>query len=443
MPNASASPGTRQFGEGWQLVSTGRRRGLLSLVRLEIPGNPDTEHNAWVGLVDGMYYSAMVGLTFPFLAVCAIALGANNFMVGMVTSLPAIVALVSQLPGAAIAEGDRSLLRVTLRFAMAHRLGYIVLAIVPLLPLPGVTRAWLFIATLAVINAPSTICGVAWTAMMGQIYPVRLLGTVFGHRSMWCQFATVAATITGGYIIDHVRFPYNWSVIFGLSFVLVMASWYYLTKMRVPEREVHPGRRLPSIAEVRSERRFVTYTIGSLIYHIGVNMPLPVLAIYYVRHLGLSGTWIGIFATVTGLTTALLSRWWGRSADRTSNRAALLRALAGLSPVTLLYLVARGPWTVVPIAALTGVFVAGFNLLIFNTLLETAPATRRSGYVAVFNSLMMATGMAPMLGVAVYERWGLAEALAGAAMLRVAGWAWLRMRMADGEAQGLPAAGRA
>lgn len=413
------------------MSDTGRRRGLLSLVRLEMPGHADVEHNAWYGLVDGMFYSGMVGLTFPFLAVCAIALGADNLMVGMVTSLPAVVALISQLPGAAIAEGDRSLLRVTLRFAMAHRIGYLVLAVIPLLPLPSVTRAWLFIAMLAVMNAPSTICGVSWTAMMGQIYPVRMLGTIFGHRSMWCQLATVVATMAGGVIIDRVAFPVNWSVVFGLSFILVMASWYYLAKMRVPEREVLPGRRLPSLADISRERRFVNYTAGSLLYHIGINMPLPVLAIFYVRHLGLGGTWIGVFATVTGIATAFFSRWWGRTADRVSNRRALLLALAGLSPLTLLYLLARSPWLVLPIAALTGVFVAGFNLLIFNTLLETAPATRRSGYVAVFNSLMMATGMAPMLGVAIYERFGLAAALGGATALRLAGWLWLRLRMGE------------
>jgi MFS family permease len=393
--------------------------------------DPAMRHNARMSLIDGMYYSGMVGMTLPFLALCTIALGGNDYLVGLVTTLPAIVALVSQLPGAALVEGEPSLLRSTLRYAMMHRVFYAVLAIIPLLALPDAGRAWLLVIVLAIMNVPSTICGVAWTAMMGQIYPTSLLGRVFGDRSMMCQLTTVTATMVAGWLIDALPFPYNWTVLFALCFGFVMASWYYLTLMRVPARQLPAGRRLPSLADLGAQRRFINYTAGAFVFHLGFNLTVPVFALLFVRHLGLGGSWIGALATVSGLFVAFTSRYWGRLADRIGTVNALLRALLGLTPLPLLFIGISSPWLVVPLQVLTGVFTAGFGLLIFNSLLETTPAERRSGYVAVFNGLMMSTGAAPMLGVAIYDRLGLTAAFVVAAALRLAGWAWLRARLTE------------
>jgi len=244
-----------------------------------------------------------------------------------------------------------------------------------------------------------------------------------------CQLTTIAATLAAGWLIDAVPFPYNWSALFAICLGLVMMSWYYLAKMRVAPRVLTAGRRLPSIAAVRSERRFIRYTVGAFVYHAGFNLSIPVVNLLFVRRLGLTGGWIGVLATVSGLAMALTSRFWGRLADRLGNRAVLLRTMGGLAPLPLLFIGVHSPAMAIPLQMLAGVFTAGFMLLVFNTLLETTPAHQRSGYVALFNGLMMATGAAPMLGVALYDRLGLAAALAAATALRLVGWLWLRAKL--------------
>jgi MFS family permease len=406
-----------------------RRPGLLeSILRPDYLADPAMRQNVLASLVDGMYYSAMVGMTQPFLAVCAIALGATDYMVGLVTTLPALVAMMSQLPGAVVTERHPSLLHTTLRYAFLHRILFLPLAVVPFLPIPGLSRAWLYLAVLAVMNAPATICGVSWTAMMGQIYPSTLRGRIFGDRSMMCQFTTIVATLCAGWLIDAAPEPYNWGLLFLCCLALTMASLYYLTLMRVPARAASTGRRLASPREVLAQRTFVDYTIGAFIYHLGLNITVPVLTILYVRKLELPASWIGLFSVVMGLSMALTSRWWGRFADRVGTARALLVALAGLLPTPLLYPLVRGPWAIVPLQIVGGVFAAGFGILIFNRLLETSPDARRSSYVAVFSTLMMATGFAPMLGVALYTRYGFWGAFGVASALRLAGAGWLLVR---------------
>jgi MFS family permease len=384
--------------------------------------------NAAASMVDGMYYSAMIGMTQPFLAVCAIALGASDYMVGLVTTLPALIAMLSQLPGAVLTERHPSLLHTTLRYAFLHRILFLPLAAVPFLPIPGLGRAWMYLAILAAMNAPATICGVSWTAMIGQIYPPALRGRIFGDRSMMCQFTAIIATLCAGWLIDAAPEPHNWSLLFLCCLVLTMASLYYLTRMRVPPRERVVGRKLASTREVLAQRVFVDYCIGAFIYHLGLNTAVPVFTILYVRKLGLPASWIGLFSIVAGLAVALTSRWWGRFADRVGTARAFLISLFGLLPLPLFYPLVRGPWAILPLQVVGGVFGAGFGILVFNRLLETSPDERRSSYIAVFNMMMMATGFAPMLGVALYSRYGFWGAFGAACVLRVAGAGWLIVR---------------
>jgi len=409
------------------MIATARpRRGpFADIFRPAYAGDPVMRENVAASMADGMLYSAMIGLTSPFLAVCALSLGASDYMVGLVTTLPAVVALLSQVPGAAISERHPSLLRTVLVYAFLHRMWFLALAAIPLLPWSPIARAWAYIAALAVMNAPATVCGVAWTAMIGQIYPPVLRGRIFGERNMMCQLTTVAATLAGGWLVDTMPHPYNWTALFGVSFLCVMGSLYYLTRMRVPVRPLPAARRLATLREVLGQGPFVQYTAGAFIYHLGLNLPAPVFTILFVRHLGLSAQWIGLLSVAAGVTIVLTSRRWGRLADVAGSRRALLLSMAGLMALPLGFAAARNAWFLLPLQVLGGVSVAGFNIAVFNLLLERSPEDKRPTYIAVFNSLMMSTGFAPLAGVALYARWGLWGALGAASALRLCGWLWI------------------
>jgi len=133
----------------------------------------------------------------------------------------------------------------------------------------------------------------------------------------------------------------------------------------------------------------------------------------------------GLLSVAAGVTIVLTSRRWGRLADVAGSRRALLLSMAGLMALPLGFAAARNAWFLLPLQVLGGVSVAGFNIAVFNLLLERSPEDKRPTYIAVFNSLMMSTGFAPLAGVALYARWGLWGALGAASALRLCGWLWI------------------
>jgi len=395
--------------------------------------DPIVRRNARASLIDGMWYSVMVGLTNPFFGVFAIKLGAGDYLVGLLASLPAFVAMISQLPGAVYTNRFARHLDPVIRSAWAYRVFYLVFAVIPFINIRGVSRAWLFVLLLAVANFPGTVCGVAWTALMGKLIPGNIRGSVFGERNMASSLVTLVATAVAGVWLDVVRFPYNYSSIYVVSFGVLMASLYYLTKLREepsppafpvppPSIPAGPPRARRGRLALRANPRFTAFTLASFVFHLGLNLPAAVFTILFVRLLHLPQSWIGAFSTFSGITSVLTYRAWGRLADRRGNLWVLVASTAGFAGLVLLYAVSGSPYWISLLMLAAGVVTAGFNLALFNGLLDVAPQEGRATYIAIFNTLIGATGfLAPILGVYLLDHAGLRLVFIAAAGIRIAG----------------------
>ncbi len=59
------------------------------------------------------------------MGVYALALGASDIMLGWLSSLPALIALLSQVPAAIITERQPNRLRISVPFGLVFCLGYL------------------------------------------------------------------------------------------------------------------------------------------------------------------------------------------------------------------------------------------------------------------------------------------------------------------------------
>ncbi len=421
--------------------------GFMPLLDQSYIEDAIVRRNARASLIDGMWYSVMVGLTNPFFGVLAMKLGATDYLVGLLASLPALVAMLSQLPGAAYTNRFARHLDPVIRSAWAYRVFYLVFAVIPFIKLPGASRAWLFVTLLAVSNLPGTASGVAWTALMGKLFPGNIRGVIFGERNMAAGLVTLVATAIAGVWLDVVRFPYNYSSLYVISFGALMASLYYLTKLR--EEPSAPALRAPTTAPssvrapavhkpagglsrlaLHNHPRFVSFTITSFVFHLGLNLTVAVFTILFVRILHLPQVWIGAFSALNGVTSVLTYQAWGRVADRRGNLWVLVASTGGFGASILLYVVSGSPLFLSLLMLVGGVCAAGFNLALFNGLLDVTPQEGRATYVAVFNTLMGVTGfLSPLAGVFLLDRVGLASVFIIAAVVRLAGAVLYRREM--------------
>ncbi|MGE5560278.1 MAG: MFS transporter [Chloroflexota bacterium] len=395
---------------------------------------PAMRRNVVNSLVDGMWYCVMTGLALPFVGMFAIRLGASDYMVGLLTSLPALLGLLAQLPGAWLAGRSQSLQRLTMASAFLHRIFFLFFALIPLLPLRPIAQAWVFVIGYALANFPGTVCGTAWQAMMGEMFPESLRGQIFGERNMLTGLVTLVFTALAGWFYDRTNsiFPWNYSITFGISFFGLMMSLYYLSKLReLRPASVHERRRqrassLSRIGEVLCHRPFMVFTVGMLVFHFGLHLPAAVFTIMWVKQLNLPEGWIGNFSVVNGLAAVVVYRWLGRVADRRGNGFVLFASLIGFLGLPLLYAYAYNPYVIAFLQVLSGFAGAAFNLGLFNTLLGTAPEATRADYIAIFNLLMGISGfLLPMAGVALMDMTSVPVVMGASTLMRLLAVVWL------------------
>jgi MFS family permease len=74
-------------------------------------------------------------------------------------------------------------------------------------------------------------------------------------------------------------------------------------------------------------------------------------------------------------------------------------------------------------AALAGLFSAGVDLVLFDTLLSTCPEDQQAAYVGMYQAtVFMAAFLAPLVGTALSDAIGIVPTLVFASVIRLSGF---------------------
>lgn len=390
-------------------------------------GEERTRHNILNSIWDGAWYAVMTGLTASFMGVYALSLGASDTMLGWLSSLPALVALLSQIPAAVITERQPQRLKILVPFSLVFRSGYLLFAFIPFLPLTATVRAWLFVALVSLINFPGTVANVSWSAMMGDIFPTHLRGRIFSDRNMLLGIVTMLCTLSAGPLLDSIPYPYNFMTLFTVSFSALMVSTWFLLKIKEHPPAVTTTEpvvsRWSGIRQTLRDKNFLFFAIALFVVHLGFNISAAMWTILHVKVLLLTKTYIGIITVISQLVSVLTYRWWGRFSDKYGPKLALFLSIGLFMPQPWLHNFIVRPWPLIPLSILNGFAGAGFGMVLFNVLLDISPdENARPSYIAVFNTLMGFTGfVTPLVGVALYQSTNMATVFTLATLLRLGG----------------------
>lgn len=384
------------------------------------------QRNALISITDGMLYSVMAGLTSPFWGAFAVELGASDYLLALLSSLPAAIGLASQIPSAIFIERYDNRLRPTLVMGFLARSFFLLFALLVLLPLPAGWKPILFVTLYALRNLPGTACDIAWTSLIGEMFPQERRGRLFGERNMLCTFATLASTVVAGPFLDRVVWPWNYFSLYMISLAAVMGSLYYLTKHKetplAPDERSKSPRGLGAFRAAATDRPFALFLLAVAAIHIGFHLTGSLWTILWVRIMGLSNAWLGMFSIASGAASLLSYRSWGRWSDRYGNRRILAFTALAHAVFPVVYGHFPNPYVYVVINAVGGFVGAGFSLSIFSLLLDVSPAAGRPAYIATYNTVLGVSGFIwPVVGVWTYRRIGMVATLDVFAIVRLAG----------------------
>ena len=366
----------------------------------------------------------------PFLPVFLTRLGATNFQVGLLTSMPGITGLILAVLIGRFLQGQRKIvpwfsasrLLVISSYAATGLAGFVV-------PQEFLVQTILAIWALATI--PQIALNVCFSVVMNAVAGPNLRYDLMSRRWSILGLTTAISVALVGQLLDSIGFPFNYQLVFiGLS-VGGLISYYFSSRIDLPEAEpplAPTGRSIKQRGSdffhlILDHKDFVRFSIKRFIFQTGVLFATPLFPLYYVREVQANDAWIG-FINMAQTAVLLVGYFiWSRQSQKRGSYFALLVTTLGMSIYPALVSMTRQVEIITLYAGLAGIFQAGIDLVFFDELMKTVPVEYSATFVSLWHSMFYAASVfAPMLGTALATQIGLSNSLLVSAGIRILGF---------------------
>jgi len=366
----------------------------------------------------------------PFLPVFLTRLGASNFQVGLLSSMPGVTGLVLAILVGRFLQTRR---RIVPWFSLSRLMVISSYALTGLLTLL-IPRNYLVTSTLAIwaiATLPQTALAVAFSVVMNAVAGPEGRYTLLSRRWAIFGLTSVVGTFIVTRVIDRVAFPLNYALMFlGLS-LGGLISFYFSNRITLPDQTTPPlsSGRSPQetireyLALMRSNPAFVSFTSKRFVYFSALALSAPILPLFLVREVGASDSQIGSINMIFTLVMLVGYFLWPWVSKHRGGRFVLLATTLGMVLYPALTATTRHVESIMIFAGVAGLFQSGLDLVFFDELLKTIPAGYSATFVSLAQSMQyLSIIIAPLVGTWLADSFGLGGALLVSAGLRLLGF---------------------
>lgn len=351
---------------------------------------------------DGKSWGVMNGFGTSYLAAFGVFLGATPFQLGMLASVPQLLASMSQLlvVRAVRALGSRKRLMV-LSSAVQGSM-WVGAALMAFFGAP----VWLFITVACAFFVFGLLPAPAWSSLMGDLVPEDYRGKYFGRRNRSVGLTSFLSMAAAGLILEALapdRSGLGFALIFLVAFLGRMGSVYFLGRHYDPNLEfVNPeGEGLIEFLRTSFQTDFGRLALYNSVFHVAVFVVAPLFVIYFLEVLKFEYWEFTVMLSAAAVSNFVTMRYWGENADRFGNRVVLNASSWVLACVPLVW---YGVWFIPPtwrfpvgvVAHIVSGFAwAGYNLSTANYQFDSVSRERR---VRLFGHYLLMWGFAMFIG---------------------------------------------
>jgi MFS family permease len=360
---------------------------------------------------DGLATEAMTALTGgAFLVSMALLMGASNFQIGILASLPTFTNIF-QLLSIWLVKKYNNRRAVAVVCAILARSPLLIIGSLPLL-FASATTIQILIFFLFFYYFFGSIAGPSWNSWMKDLVPEKKLGTYFSHRSRLTQMLNVIMSLSIACMLDFIKKYYPGAVlsIYGCMFIsgglIGLSGAYFLSRTPEPQSQQANENIFKLFKKPLQNSNFRNLLIFNSAWVFSLNIATPFFSVYMMKAIGLPLSYIIGLGILTQLSSIVSIKLWGRYADTYSNKT----IIAICAPLYIFCIIAWcfvGPsadeYTNITLLALiniiTGIATAGINLSLTNIGLKLAPKEDAIVYLSAKNIITaFFSSIAPLIG---------------------------------------------
>jgi hypothetical protein len=374
---------------------------------------------------------AIANSASPFLPVFLARYQATTFQVGMLTWMPAITGLFLALPLGWFLQRQSKIvpwfsfsrLAVIVCFALT---GLVSVVLPESYWVPATLIIW------AIATIPQTMLAICFSVVMNAVSGPSGRFELLSRR--WAIFGmTTSITVFFiGQMLDKIISPLNYQLVFlGLS-IGGLISFYFSSHIVLPDREItitSPARfslikdMRNSLLLARNNKPFSNFISKRFVFLSGVSMAAPLFPLYFVRTIHAPDSWIAAITTAQTFVMIFGYFFWTQVSRRRGSKVVLLWSTLGVGLYPILLSLTNSYLLITILAGISGIFLAGLDLVFFDELLRTVPAEHSATYVSLAQGIQyLSSFFSPLIGTALATKFGTGPALMVAGGIRLVGF---------------------
>ncbi|WP_225231396.1 MFS transporter [Solibacillus faecavium] len=338
-------------------------------------------------------------------------LGATNYQVGLISSLPPLITLLMTLPAAILLNRSIEQKRLVAFSVLAARFVFLLIAFVSYVP--GSFGSWLLLALIAAMSVPNTMANMGWQSFIGNIIEETRRAQFFSDRNRLLTIVGLIVTLTIGVVMkDMTANQIAYQILFMFTFVVGIVELYFLLKHDEPVRELSLEKKRAMDWSIFRNNKYVLFLIVALIFNFGWQMAWGLFNIYNVRYAGATIFWISMF-NVANMSAQIFSfSLWRKWSQKYGNMYVFVWVAFGMSTAPLLMALSTNLYYLVVMSLISGLFVSGTVLILFNLLLENSPQEVRTYCITTYNVLLATIAFtSPQIGIWLLETYTMEVAM--------------------------------
>ncbi|TQR10333.1 MFS transporter [Psychrobacillus soli] len=380
-------------------------------------------YNEKISIYHGMASTIALNFSNNFFPIFAITiLGATNYQVGLISSLPPLIALLMTIPAAVLLNRANAQKKLVAMSVLLARLMFLLIVLVVYLPSPSF-HAWIFLAIIAFISVPNTVANVGWQTLISGMIKESRRGQFFSDRNRLLTMVGLVSTLLVGILMrDASESIVAYQILFAIAFVFGLLEVFFLLKHEEDVVKVENG--LPKKKSmdwsIFKHSNYVWFLAAALFFNFAWQMAWGLFNIYNVRVAGATIFWISMFSVGSMLMQFLTFPLWKKWAEKYSNLGVFILAAVGMATTPFLVVLSTNLYYLTLIQTTSGFFLAGTVLILFNLLLEKSPAQSRTYCITTYNVLLAFVAfVAPQVGIWFLDLFGMDVAMYISSSLRL------------------------
>ncbi|VVC01637.1 Major Facilitator Superfamily protein [uncultured archaeon] len=339
--------------------------------------------------IEGMLYSIMTGVGDAYIPAAAVAMGASEFLIGLLSALPQLFgAMLQSVSLTAIrAVKSRKFLSMSAAFLQAGSW----LAVIAVMLWPGEMPVELMVFFFSAGSALTIMANPGWSSWVSDIVPENERPRFFANRNRLMQLTLFITTFGAGLLLRQLQLQFATAVafagVFAVAFLARLITIFMHARTDDVKYEVQLIReiRLKHLFLLPAHRNEMWFLMFMALMNFTVQFAAPFFTPYMLSGLGFDVGLLGVMTALSILAKIASFPYWGKAIDRFGNRTVLV-ATAFLAPlVPFMWLFSKDVWMIGLFQVFSGFVWSGFDLSSFNYALALVGRDLRLSFIAKYN----------------------------------------------------------